>query len=182
MTKCRLCDQTVIGRGLCRKHYYQFRNSGGLDAFDKKHKPIKDRLREKFDVSENGCWLWNGHKNQAGYPMIWLNGKAVRAHREMYKLFKNDLTDDLVLCHTCDTPSCVNPAHLFTGTRLENNRDAVEKKRNAFGMKNGHTRLTVLQISEIFADTRAQSEIAATYGINQSHVSRIKNAKTRSKG
>jgi hypothetical protein len=51
---------------------------------------------EKFNIDASGCWVWDGHKNDVGYPMIWLDGKAVRAHREMYKIFNGELTDDAV--------------------------------------------------------------------------------------
>lgn len=174
MNSCILCDKTVISRGLCKSHYYSMRRAYSLSAFKKKEIPLRDRLMSKFAVAQNGCWLWTGVKNDAGYPMIWKDGKAVRAHREIYKLFKNDLTDELMVCHKCDIPSCVNPEHLFIGTHLDNNRDAKSKLRNAYGEKHGKARLTKLQIIEICNDKRKQKEIAMDFGVCQSHISRIK--------
>lgn len=174
MSKCNMCDKPAAARGLCKPHYYSMRRKKQLNVFSLKCNPLKDRLMSKFSVAENGCWIWNGHKNDVGYPMIWKDGKAVRAHREMYKLFVGELDENKVVCHKCDTPSCVNPDHLFSGTRLDNNRDAVSKNRQAFGERNGHARLSNEQVEAIRQDTRSQSKIAIEYKISQSHVSRIK--------
>jgi hypothetical protein len=184
MKKCLFCDKSVIGRNLCRYHYYQAKRDGTINNYPTKSSStsVSDRMQSKYQILPNGCWMWLGNKNSAGYPMIWLNGKSVRAHRVMFSINNGGLSDDLVVCHTCDNPSCVNPDHLFSGSRDDNNKDCKNKKRNAFGMKNGHAKISAEQIKEIRLDSRTQSEIALSYGINQSHVSRIKSDKRRLNG
>lgn len=174
MIKCRFCDAPVTGRGLCKSHYYKMRRRGLLEGFHTKEQPLRDRLMAKVIMSENGCWLWSGLRNSYGYAMLWREGKAVRAHRVAYEIFKGPVADDLVVCHTCDAPECVNPDHLFIGTRKDNNADSARKLRNSYGERNGHARITTVQAVEIYHSTLPQRALAKKYGIHQSTVSDIK--------
>lgn len=78
----------------------------------------------------NGCWLWDANVTKKGYPNLWLEGRQhVYAHRFSYALHVGPIPDGMSVLHKCDTPSCVNPAHLFLGTQLENVRDCRDKGR-----------------------------------------------------
>lgn len=77
-----------------------------------------------------GCWLWIGAKNRAGYGHLIRAGRTVSAHRYVWEYINGPLSDSTVfVCHRCDVPSCVNPAHLFLGTRNDNMADMVAKGR-----------------------------------------------------
>ncbi len=83
------------------------------------------------DVSpepNTGCWLWAGIVYPKGYGRLSAEGRRHRAHRVAYSLFRGDPGPMHVL-HRCDTPSCVNPSHLFLGTNLDNVRDRQAKGR-----------------------------------------------------
>ena len=74
------------------------------------------------------CWIWEAAKDKDGYGTLW-NGKKIKAHRFSYELYLEKIPNDLFACHHCDTPSCVNPMHLFVGTAKDNTQDAIKKGR-----------------------------------------------------
>lgn len=97
-------------------------------------------LEEKFEKSympepNTGCWLWTLSSNGDGYGIIFKKRKEkkVYAHRFSYQMYKGKIPDGMIVCHKCDTPSCVNPDHLFVGTDGDNVRDCVSKGRHKFG-------------------------------------------------
>ena len=60
-----------------------------------------------------------------------VDGRLRRAHRVAYAAFVGPIPIDPVVCHRCDNPPCCNPAHLFIGTRRDNNADMRVKGRSA---------------------------------------------------
>lgn len=78
----------------------------------------------------SGCWLWLGATNPLGYGMIDRNRYTEQlAHRYFFKVHRGDIPSGMFVCHRCDTPSCVNPDHLFLGTHEANMKDMVTKGR-----------------------------------------------------
>lgn len=100
-------------------------------------KPIEDRFWEKVDrAAPDDCWLWTASTN-GRYGLFWLNGRKVKAHRMAWRLLRGSPPKGKMACHTCDTPACVNPAHIFWGTMSDNINDAVQKGRHkAVGYSN----------------------------------------------
>src|SRR4051794_35999147 len=76
-----------------------------------------------------GCWLWIGYVGDDGYPAIATRFKPMRAHRAAWMVTHGPIQEGLVVCHKCDQPLCINPAHLFLGTPADNTRDMVAKGR-----------------------------------------------------
>lgn len=106
-------------------------------------RPIRDRFNEKWIPEPNsGCWLWIAGTMIGGYGSIfirhegddWKTRRSVfdGAHRVSWILHRGEIPENLRVCHHCDTPSCVNPSHLFLGTASDNTNDSIKKGRFVF--------------------------------------------------
>lgn len=98
--------------------------------------PLIARLESKYIPEPNtGCWLWTGITNNKGYGQMHIycrdkKGPIKRlAHRISYEELVGPIPDGLCVLHKCDVPLCVNPRHLWLGTKADNNRDMKEKGR-----------------------------------------------------
>ena len=96
---------------------------------------MKHLILNRIKKLNSGCWIWQGYLDKDGYGKLQINNKRDRAHRWSYKIFKKDVSKDILICHHCDNPSCVNPNHLFSGTQKDNMQDAVKKNRMSCGEK-----------------------------------------------
>ncbi len=87
---------------------------------------------ERVDKTDS-CWLWKGQRNPAGYGIYDRARDGVRiswlVHRVVYTLEHGPIPDHLSVCHRCEDPACVNPAHLKLGTTSDNLADAVRSGR-----------------------------------------------------
>lgn len=100
------------------------------------------KFRRYFDQRINktpSCWLWEGSLDSDGYGRATAKGgpSETLAHRIAWTFANGPVPDGLSVCHRCDVPACVNPAHLFVGTSQDNQADKVQKNRQARGSKNG---------------------------------------------
>jgi len=184
MKVCSLpqCERPHRSRGYCRLHDYRQRNGLPLSA------PVKTKTfgtaPERFwqkvaKSSPDNCWLWLGWTNKDGYGEFRLSDKNWRAHRYSYFLLYG--VTDLHILHSCDTPSCVNPHHLRTGTNHDNVQDKVSKGRQYKGMKHHQAKLTeakVLWARRQLALGCKSSLIAKELGVSECTVCRIKYRKT----
>lgn len=95
--------------------------------------PLSERFWQRVDKTD-GCWTWLGNKDGHGYGRLWVGRPAthsgfVAAHRYSAMLHLGMFDRRLFVCHSCDTPSCVRPDHLFLGSPADNMRDMAAKGR-----------------------------------------------------
>lgn len=133
---------------------------------------------------KNACWEWNSTKNEHGYGVIGRGGKyggMLLAHRVSWKMHSGPIPDNLCVLHRCDNPKCVNPDHLFLGSRADNNADMITKgraKHDGFlGVSNPMVKLTdsdVLEIRKLYIPgVVTQRQIAKKYNVDNTLISLI---------
>lgn len=97
-----------------------------------KPRPLKDRFWPKVEKAGPGdCWLWTAGVDGHGYGKVKIEGRCLKASRVSWELHNGAIPEGLDVCHSCDTPLCVNPSHLWLGTQLDNMRDMAAKGRRA---------------------------------------------------
>jgi hypothetical protein len=117
-----------------------------LERFWAKVDVIKDD--EKLNVKV--CWNWKAGKNKNDYGLFWSGFKYITSHRFIYECFNGPINNSkLLVCHSCDNSSCVNPYHLWLGTIQDNVQDKINKNRQAIGKNIGTSVLTEDKILEI---------------------------------
>lgn len=141
------------------------------------------------------CWLWQLGVDKDGYGKTSVRGKTIRTHRLAYLLFYGVDPLELLVCHTCDNPTCCNPYHLFLGTEQINTLDAKAKGRlnTAAGERHGtrtrpdrvakgegkplSAKLTAEQVIEIrhlySRGDKTQQQIADLFHVSREAISRI---------
>ncbi len=133
------------------------------------------RFWDKVEKTDS-CWIWKAHKLKKGYGHFHFIDKDVLAHRFSYELHKGKIPEGLFVCHSCDSPSCVNPDHLWLGTNKENRDDAECKGRAKYfgftipkkGIENNKHKLTetqVIEIRELKKTGKSYRKIAKQYNV-----------------
>lgn len=145
-------------------------------------KTVEERFW-KYVKKTDTCWLWTGAKIPGGYGTIKIIGKTVLVHRYSYQLHFGSIPTCLDVLHTCDTPACINPSHLFVGTQADNMIDMWKKGRGADyrGEKSSSAKLNELAVREIFEDSKkglTQRSIAIKHNVSHSVICNILNQKT----
>lgn len=146
----------------------------------------------KQRTMENGCIEWTAAKNADGYGEFMARPKGWRANRLAWTLAHGDIPAGLSVLHRCDNPGCVNPAHLFLGTQVENMADCAAKgrsakpskafidsaRRNKAGEANTHRKLTATAVLLLRRGYMTDADAAAAYGVTTEAISQARRGVT----
>lgn len=115
-----------------------------------------------------------------GYGQVWWEGKHWLDHRKAWTESFGEIPEGLCVLHICDNPLCIEPYHLFLGTRQDNMADKVAKGRQgkakiaaALRDKGTITRSVAAEIRERVKQGTKQVAIAKEYGISPQYVNDI---------
>ncbi len=173
---CFTCGDTFRGH----RHSVSKRTYCGADCY-RSGGPARfvSRFWGKVDKasSPSGCWLWTGNRDKRAYGRFSVSAaKNAFAHRVAWEYVNGPIADGLCVCHRCDNPPCVNPAHLFLGTHAENLHDAERKGRLVFARH--LNKLTDEQKSDIRAmfvrgKVGEAKAFARRYGVSKQTIHRV---------
>jgi hypothetical protein len=128
----------------------------------------------------NQCWVWNGGKSTpGGYGKTSLNNKTEYSHRVAWEFFYGQkIPDNLCVLHRCDNPPCINPFHLFLGTKGDNNTDRANKNRSnsLAGENHPQAKLTnqhADNIRTLYHNGHSSASLAKLYGVSASTILKI---------
>lgn len=146
---------------------------------------VPERVRAKFYKGakvggEDDCWEWVGALTSKGYgKLCFVSAKKekryIAVHRLSYLLFNGEIPEGLVVRHTCDNKTCVNPAHLLVGSDADNAADQVERNPGSWArIKN---KLDGEKIAEIKSDLErgvALGRLVHAHGVSLRALHRIR--------
>lgn len=146
------------------------------------------RFWSKVDQSggPESCWPWKGKTQNGGYGVIHrgtAKNDTAYAHRLSWLIHHGSDPVGWAVCHRCDFPTCVNPAHLFLGTIADNVQDMIAKGRkysgpqaSVRGEQVGSSKLTASQVVEIRTRSRngeRSGSLGRAFGVDSSTIRQI---------
>lgn len=143
------------------------------------------RFWKKCKINEeSNCWEWQGSVTEKGYGRfdVSINNKTkhFRAHRISYELCIGDIPPNIMVCHECDNPSCINPEHLFLGTNADNIADMMKKNRQRKGEIHGRNKLSLDEVQYIKSFPKYHGsgvKLAEQFAVSKTTIYDIRNGK-----
>jgi hypothetical protein len=134
------------------------------------------RFWANVDVNpSNGCWEWRTAKKHNHYGKMSIFNIFMRANRLSLLFHGVEIPEGMMALHHCDNKPCVNPDHLYVGTRKDNIRDMIARKQRSPFRRQPIFKLDAWTVYKILglSSRYPQSRIAAHFGVVQSLVSQI---------
>lgn len=181
------CDNPHYGKSYCVRHYKRWRKYGNPEAGGIRKGSAKEFLDETLILKTDECVMYPYHRNKSGYGWVNISGQTMGAHVYIAKKYIGERPSKKhEVCHTCGNGhlGCVNPKHLYWGTRYDNVRDAMKHGTAytpppRYGENHHNFKCTVEmkdKVMNMLIEGQTQTDIARVLNVSQSTVSRIKNS------
>lgn len=126
--------------------------------------------------SADGCLIWQGSTNKQGYGRLFVSVDDVvvasLAHRVAWEIANGPIPPGMKVCHRCDNPPCVETAHHFLGTQLDNLTDMKLKGRERRHLGGRKHTFTEEAMREALGSGMPVEVIASQLGVNRATVFR----------
>lgn len=179
---CRHCGVTFFDKSSRRRRYCSQACLGLSRRLTRDQALLTAAARLDAKIARAGpddCWIWQGSKVK-GYGRICFNRRDMYAHRLAWEIANDDALGERLACHTCDTPLCCNPNHIYAGTPRSNVDDMISRGRQRGAIQKG-TRNPRARLSEadVLAIKRAPksvsaAKLAAQYAVKLNHIYKIR--------
>jgi hypothetical protein len=170
--------------------YSSVKMKNKADAYWGGPKELEKRFWARAKRKSNGCLIWQSNPESTyGYARSSYGRRQKTAHTVAYEYHtEKEVPKGTIVCHHCDTPKCIEPTHLFTGTHKDNADDMYSKGRWTYtprdqsGENNPASKLTwkkVRKIRNLYAKSDfTLQEIADKIGTTKGNVHLIVNNRT----
>lgn len=181
------CGRKHEGHGFCAMHLTRLKKYGSPHGGIKNQGSLEERFwRFVSPLGADECWIWQGQKLANKYGRISVGAKGLNsegAHRVSWKIHnKQEIPDGMVVMHSCDNPSCVNPHHLSVGTPKQNSDDMIAKGRKKIvipvGEQNGKSIITAEIARQIRGSSLNHAETARMFGVSAGCVRSVRSFRT----
>lgn len=187
---CRVpyCPRRHKARGYCNKHYQRVKSHNDPYVLGRRwNGSPEDRFWDRVDKTPgygpNGdCWLWTGSCVESGHGRVKREGKLILTHRYSYKI-THGLYPEPCGLHTCDVPSCVNPSHIYAGTKQDNARDKMVRGR-CNSPKGSQVRVSKLKemdipvVRTLLSQGHSYRAVAQRFGVSSTSIRWIATGRT----
>lgn len=185
LCKIEGCDKPVYGRGWCRLHYRRWYRTGSTELTSTRRGSVQEFIQRAAKSTSSKCITFPFYRQASGYGWVRTPDGPRGAHVYVATLAHGEKPSKKhEACHTCGNGhlGCVNPNHIYWGTKSDNMRDSIAhgtgqrikyvSGENAVGAKYSDDQIR--QVREAIERGERQVDIAAQFGLSQSHISRIK--------
>lgn len=154
-------------------------------SYEQRVKLYKSRIRQytRSTPNEQGCLLWKKYCDNDGYAKMWYFGVQRQVSRILMSLYCDfNLSNHLLVLHSCDNPRCCNIHHLRIGTPHDNVDDRMKRhrQRNVCGEEHPSSKLQESDVRSIFrqyARGATMQALAEEYGTGLTVICNILNGK-----